>query len=319
MKNLAIFALCMSAAVGLPVAPAAAQTWTPPDDLQTAQAGGGDAAALVEEIKKQLDRGEKERLADPWFLRDLRAILDRYDWPWRVRLLSEDFSDRGPRPPAPWRVTAGEFLIDWRFGMRSVVEPPKQQATTQRSGTRGQDDAVKQLLGTLLQQSLGGQKEAQQAETAPPSGPGYAAVIAQRKLSNAFAAEIEMTSRAVQGLTEGRFEFGPYQGANASAGYRLAYVPGARAGTPSWELLKLSSRGTTSTLELYDQPIDLEDGQAHKLLWTRTKRGVMVVSLDGKELFRVTDRSFRDPFDGFAVVNSGGDFAIRRIVIDGAG
>ena len=80
-----------------------------------------------------------------------------------------------------------------------------------------------------------------------------------------------------------------------------------------------SPRGTTSTLELYDQPTNLEDGQAHTLLWTRTASGVMVVSLDGKELFRATDRSFSDPFDGFAVVNSGGDYALKSITIDGPG
>jgi hypothetical protein len=43
----------------------------------------------------------------------------------------------------------------------------------------------------------------------------------------------------------------------------------------------------------------------------------MAVILDGQELFQVTDRSFRDPFDGFAAINSGGDYAFRRITIDG--
>jgi hypothetical protein len=115
---------------------------------------------------------------------------------------------------------------------------------------------------------------------------------------------------------DGRFEFGPYQGAQASAGYRLAYTSNPSQGTPGWELLRLSSRGT-STLELHDQPLKLEDQQGHTLVWTRDTAGAMAVSLDGTELFQVTDRSFRDPFDGFALINSGGDYALRRITIDG--
>jgi hypothetical protein len=46
---------------------------------------------------------------------------------------------------------------------------------------------------------------------------------------------------------------------------------------------------------------------------------MMVVKLDGQVLMETTDRSYRDPFDGLAVVNSGGDYAFRRVTIDGTG
>ena len=175
--------------------------------------------------------------------------------------------------------------------------------------------AVGALLGTLLQQSLGGQQTGTQAGT-ETGNPGYAAVKAPVAISNAFAIELELTSRALPGLVDGRFEFGPYQGAQASAGYRLVYTSNPSPGTPGWELLRLSSRGS-STLELHDQPLKLEDQQPHTLVWTRDTAGAMVVSVDGTQLFQVTDRSFRDPFAGFALINSGGDYALRRITIDG--
>ncbi len=95
---------------GLWAAPAQAQGVEPGNQVQT----------LVNELRAELDRAEKDRLADPWFLRDLRQILDRYDLPWQVRILHDDFSGQGPGPDAPWRVTAGEFLIDWRHGLRTV-------------------------------------------------------------------------------------------------------------------------------------------------------------------------------------------------------
>jgi hypothetical protein len=296
-------------------APAAAQSWTPPDQ-QVAQAGEPDKA-LIDELRTLIERGEKERLADPWYLKDLRALVDRYDWPWRVRIMSEDFSARGPQPPAPWQVTAGEFLIDWRHGLRSVIEPPPQAQTGTTTGQKqSTEEAVGALIGTILQQSLGGQQTGTQAGT-ETGNPGFAAIKAPVAISNAFAIEMELSSRALAGLVDGRFEFGPYQGAQAGAGYRLAYSSNPSRGTPSLELLRHSSRGT-STLELHDQPLKLEDQQAHTLVWTRDKAGAMAVSLDGQELFQVTDRSFRDPFDGFAMINSGGDYALRRITIDGS-
>ena len=43
----------------------------------------------------------------------------------------------------------------------------------------------------------------------------------------------------------------------------------------------------------------------------------MTVSVDEKEVMRVTDRGIGDPFDGFAMVNRGGDYVLRRIAIRG--
>lgn len=296
-----IFPLLSAALVaGLWAAPAQAQGVEPGNQVQT----------LVNELRAELDRAEKDRLADPWFLRDLRQILDRYDFPWQVRILHDDFSGQGPGPDAPWRVTAGEFLIDWRHGLRTVIKPPRQTQSQQQS------DPTAALIGALLQQALTGEQGGQQTTSQEPT---YAAMIAPARISNAFAIEIELSSRPVDGVSTGRLEFGPYQGEGANAGYRLVYSPGAPAGSPSLELLRVSSRGTTSTLEFYDQPLSLQDGQPHTLTWTRDRAGMMVVKLDGQVLMETTDRSYRDPFDGLAVVNSGGDYAFRRVTIDGTG
>ena len=294
-------ALVVAGALGWP-SPAAAQDADGNDKLQ----------ALIQELRDQLKRGEKERLIDPWYLRDLRKTLRRYEYPWGKRLLSDDFSGRGPRPDPPWQVTAGEFLIDWRFGMRSVVEGPAPQAQQTRQSDK---DAMKQLFGQALQQALTGQSGEQQGGTGVTSGPGFAAVVAPVPITNAFAVRLEMTARATR-ASQQRFEFGPYQGPNASAGYRLVYIPG---GAASLELIGLSPRGTTSTIELYDRPLNLEDGHAHVIEWTRTPRGHMIVRVDGKQVMSVVDRRFREPFDGFAVINSGGDYALRSLTIDGTG
>ncbi len=303
------------ACLALAVIVVGATTLSEPAAAQSAPAGGDQQLEkLIKELRNELKRGESDRLIDPWYLRDLRKVLRRYENPWGKRLFSDNFSGRGPQPDPPWQVTAGEFLIDWRYGLRTVIEPPpvRQQ---QRTGSSDKDQ-VRQLFGELLQQTLQGQQGGQVAEQ-PPADPGFAAVIAPVKVTNAFAMRVELTSRMVQGSADPRFEFGPYQGADASAGYRLAYRPGATGRTPSLEILRLSSRGGTSTIELYDKPLELEDGRAHVIEWTRTGRGRMVVRVDGNEVMNVTDRSFRDAFDGVALVNSGGDYALRSITIDG--
>ncbi len=295
-----------------------ATTLSGPAAAQSAPAGGDQQLEkLIKELRNEFKRGESDRLIDPWYLRDLRKVLRSYENPWGKRLFSDNFSGRGPQPDPPWQVTAGEFLIDWRYGLRTVVEPPPPARQQQQTGFSGKDQ-VGQLFGQLLQQALQGQEGGQVAEQ-PPADPGFAAVIAPVKVTNAFAIRVELTSRMVQGSAEPRFEFGPYQGADASAGYRLAYRPGATGRTPSLELLRLSSRGGTSTIELYDQPLELEDGKDHVIEWTRNRSGHMVVRVDGNEVMNVTDRSFRDAFDGVALVNSGGDYALRSITIDGPG
>ncbi len=294
-----------------------ATTWSGPAAAQSKPAGGDEQLEkLIKELKGELKRGERDRLIDPWYLRDLRKVLGRYENPWGKRLFSDDFSGRGPQPDPPWQVTAGEFLIDWRYGLRTVVEPPpaRRQPEARSSGR----DQMQQLFGAILKQTLRDDQGGQEAEP-PPGDPGFAAAIAPVKITNAFALRVELTSRDVQGSAEPRFEFGPYQGASASAGYRLAYTPGATGGTPSIALLRLSSRGGISTIELYDKPLKLEDGKPHVIEWTRNRRGRMAVRVDGAEVMNVTDRSFRDPFDGVALVNSGGDYALRSITIDGPG
>ncbi len=279
--------------------------------------------ALIEELNTLLNRGEQERLIDPWFLRDLRAAISRYDRPWTETLLSDDFSARGPQPDPPWQVTAGEFLIDWRHGLRSVVE--KSAATSTQStggGKTDEKDLGKALLGALLQGALQGQQQgggSQQSRQEPQTGPSFSALQAPIRFSNAFAIDVTLSLRTLQRGGDDGFELGPYQGVNAGSGYRLSYIAGdsAAGSAGSLQLLKVSTRGGVATIEYADRPIQLLDGQPHSLSWTRDRDGAMTISIDGIEVMRVTDRSFRDPFDGFAVVNRGGDIALRQISIAG--
>ena len=43
----------------------------------------------------------------------------------------------------------------------------------------------------------------------------------------------------------------------------------------------------------------------------------MAVGGNGERLFKVADRSFRDPFQGFLLLNGGGDFTVERVEVSG--
>jgi hypothetical protein len=290
----------------IPAAPALAQTEVSADT---------QLKDLIGELQTQLERGEKERLIDPWFLRDLRQAIDRYDNPWDTVIFEDSFSTRGSRPAPPWQVVSGEMLIDWRYGMRSVVEPVAVEQPETQEQPEEPDDPLGQIFGALLKKATGTQQQTQSQPTLDLGTETTPAVaIVAKPVSNAFSIRAELTTRSLDGLDAPRFEMGPYQGQDATAGYRLAVLPGSR---PSLELTSTSSRGTVSTVDLYDEGLSLEDGKAHVIVWTRTADGRMAVSVDGTEAINVSDRRFTGGFDGFSVANQGGDFALRSIRIEG--
>jgi branched-chain amino acid transport system substrate-binding protein len=50
---------------------------------------------------------------------------------------------------------------------------------------------------------------------------------------------------------------------------------------------------------------EIKGGKDQVIEWTRSSSGHMVVRVDGNEVMNVTDRSFRDAFDGVALVKIG--------------
>jgi hypothetical protein len=43
----------------------------------------------------------------------------------------------------------------------------------------------------------------------------------------------------------------------------------------------------------------------------------MLVMVDGKELIRSVDNTYRNPFHGVTIINHGGDYAISNVQIHG--
>ncbi len=307
MKSSTILAAGLMLGLAIGFAPAFAQerygTWGDPDRIEGAT---GAVQEMVDELERLIGEAEKTRAADPVFLRDLRALAHRYDWPWRAELLGDDFADGDFTANPAWTVTQGRYFVEPGYGLRSVVAAPALASPRAAQGEGGKDLAT-QIIGSILDQALGQKSKGQIARQ--PDAPAPAAIHVRAPITNAFAIQIELTSWE----KHGQLEFGLFQGTDRGAGYRLAYRPGDAG---ALELLAASARGT-GVIDADPSPPALEDRRTHLIEWTRDAFGNMTVSVDGDARIKAADRSFRDPFDGFTGVNRGGDYILSRITIHG--
>ncbi len=261
---------------------------------------------LIDALGALVDEAERARAADPRLLRDLRDLARRFERPWRVSVLSDDFADGDFTANPKWTVTQGRYWIEPGYGLRSAIT--QAETAPSSSGGAGQkEDLATAIIGSILNQAL--RKKGQQTSPQQAAAPDRAAIHVAQAITNAFSIRVELTSW--QG--KGHLEIGPYQGNASGDGYRLAYRPGT---SPVLELLRVSGRGV-SVVGSITGPLVLEDQRTHIIEWTRDAFGAMIVTIDGKERIRATDRGFRESFDGFTMVNQGGDYVLGRIAIHG--
>ncbi|SDH83237.1 hypothetical protein [Roseospirillum parvum] len=268
----------------------------------------GRLNALVGELQRLIDKAERERLADPWFLKDLRQVVAAHTNPWPRVLLDDGFTDGNyDRRPA-WRVLSGEWAAGWNGGLRSRFTPPRAASPSRQTP----DDPTAAIVGTLLGQMLA-QQQGGGSGAAQAAGPADRAAIETRlALPNSFALDLELTAAPDRAAT--RLALGPFQGERADTGYRL--VLSSAGGGGSVELLRLSARGS-SVIDGVDGLVPLADGEVHRVRWERRPDATMRVLIDGREVLATRDRGFRDPFDGLVLENHGGDVTIGRVVVNG--
>jgi hypothetical protein len=291
--------------------PAPAQTyqqWNNPDSSADERLQG-----FIDQLNTLIDAAERQRAADPGFLRDLRGLTQTQILPRRVQLLSDDFSDgdftRNPR----WTVTSGQYWVESGWGLRSAV---KAEAAAQQPKRSSNKDLAAAIFGQILQQAIdpdsraSGGSQTSNATTLTP-----AAIQTPLRLSNGFSITVDFSSWVSEGAPAGRFEIGPYQGTASggarASGYVLAYTQGGRL-----ELIRVTGRGS-SVIDSRPGPFRLEDKKTHQLEWTRQADGLMTVSLDGREILTASDNTFKQNFDGLRLVNRGGDYIVKRLNVTG--
>ncbi len=260
---------------------------------------------FLDRLRTLVQKAEANRAADRGFLANLYDLIERHDWPWRRTLLDDTFQDGDYTHNPPWKVVAGQFSVIPGWGLRTTFSAPSRQTRDRDNGKSSQD-----LSLTILEALLQGKRHKKRKEADTPRL-DYTEIRVKKKITNAFVVRMKFRSQE----SRGSLEFGPYQDKKRGTGYRLIYNPGK---TPGLELIRRNRSGT-SVIEVTNKRFNLEDRQFHTIQWKRDLSGKMAVELDGEQIFQVTDRGFNDPFNGFSILNRGGDYGINQITIFGTG
>jgi hypothetical protein len=286
-------ALGLSALLAMPVAEADTSTTT--QQYQPwAGAAGQQMKNMITELKAKIAAAEQSQAASPDFLADLKATVSKYEamqtsggtsgTPAGTKIFSDNFSDGDYTSNPAWKVSAGTWAIDQggtNHGLVSKVRPQKLN--------------INNVLGALLSNS---QSTSQNQ---------FASIYTPVKIPNAFALKVTLTSKDKQGA----LNLGAYQGASGSTLYRMVYQPGA---APGIAIQKVTSSGAT-TLGSYNSVVNLEDGKAHILLFSRDAQGNMKVTLDEQSVATAKDTSIQGDLTGLLFINSGGAYYLRDVTV----
>jgi len=264
---------------------------------------------LLQDLDALIDKGEAQKLADPWFLQDLRGLSARYGEVWPVVLMNHNFDSKGSLPKAPWEVRQGQMKMDWSRGLRSRVEVA---AAAQTGAAKSDKEVMGEIMGSLLGQALGTKSSQSGQRPLDPTTPALAQ--AALAVTNAFQMQTVISLRAMPGAERGALELGVTQAGNA--GYRLVMVPKAEGGAV-FTLIAVSARGGQRVVDSAEVTEAIADDQPFTVTLSRRPDGVMAAAIGERELFAASDQSFRSGFDGLLIANRGGDYAVKSMTLRG--
>ncbi|MEY6432921.1 peptidoglycan-binding domain-containing protein [Thioalkalicoccus limnaeus] len=209
--------------------------------------------------------------------------------PYRVRA-RDDFSDGDHTRNPAWRIASGRFEVRGG-GLNSTMVPPSER--TEAMG--------RQILGNLLQQQLG--------FTLPGQETAAAAYLPTR-----LGPEFRITA-LVSGSAEAHshIDLGPYRGNRLNQGYRLNYR------TSQSRPLQLIVVNESGISVIASARLPLDGGAPHRLVWTRDAEGRMTVTHKDAILIDVVDRTENETFDGFSLINAGGDWTLHEVILEDRG
>ena len=209
--------------------------------------------------------------------------------PYRVRVM-DDFADGDHTRNPTWHIASGRFEVRGE-GLNSTMIPPSERA----------EDMGRQILSDLLQQQLGftlpGQETAAVAYLPTRIGPEF-------RITTVVSGSAEAHSH---------LDLGPYRGDKLNHGYRLNY----RTSEPRpLQLIVVNASGISV---IASARLPLDSGGPHRLVWERDSEGRMTVTRNEEILIDVVDATVNDSFDGFSLINAGGDWTLHEVIVEDRG
>jgi hypothetical protein len=273
------------------------------------QAQTGTMTELLKNLRSLVDKAERDKAANPLFLKDLRTLADQYGGAvagWPVKLLYDDFQDGQYTSNPAWSVMSGEWQVANVGGSPALFSQVRLPNASSSQSSNKAADLLIGALGAMLNQNDQNQQSNQNQQVQAPR----ATILTPVAITDQFSIKLLMMSG---GERIGQFNFGPYAGKRADNSYQLTYEPGAARGL---YLSRISNRNA-QVLGTSVGSVDLEDGKAHVIEWNRGPDGKMTVTLDGKLAVQATDVGTHKPFTGFVMVNTGGSYGVRSVAING--
>lgn len=278
------------------------------------------AESLLKDLDTLISRAERDNAASPGFLRDLRNLQQRYSAqlipppppappppvPMAADVVfTDDFRDGNYTVNPSWTVLKGDWGIFPDKGLRSDVTGHTRRDRTAARSERPSPERMEGLPANMLGTVLVPPAEPRAERAATEAGEDIAAIALEQQIPNAVQLDMVVSDNAGQGQLEMRL----YQTSRRDPGYRLVYRADM---TPSLALYRVTRSGVELVAEA-DRQVTFPVGEQHRIVWTRAPNGQMTVTVDGRLALEATDRGFRDPWTGFMLVNTGGDFALRSI------
>ena len=94
--------------------------------MEPGSAAGSRTQELVDQLKELIRGSERDQRSSPWLTKQLRELVRRYDWPWKVALLQDDFRDGDYTFDPSWIVNNGDFRVVRGSGLRTVFDTTRQ-------------------------------------------------------------------------------------------------------------------------------------------------------------------------------------------------
>ena len=273
---------------------------------------------MVDELRGLIDRAQRQRAARPRFLRDLGALADRHDYPWRRPIVREYFRDGDFTRDPHWRVASGEFVMNWSGGLYSRVRPG---GRLDLRGPSRDDRQSKKITGEDIAKAIfkGLLNRPDQSETREHAGTASrepARIVLLQRITSAFAIHAVFAANSGRRGDDrsddwGGFDFGVIDNQRRAQGYRLSYTPATGL------TLFRTSGGDARAIAGSDRGFGLDGRRDHVIDWSRDRGGHFHLSLDGQDILAASDQVSGRDFEGFYLINRGGEFILRSLTIDG--